>query len=520
MKKKCYVFGLALILVLSSILSGCGKEKETSVSTSQESAGTPTYGGSIVVGITNDLDSLDPHKAVAAGTREVLFNIFEGLVKPDSNGNLVPAVASDYDISEDGIKYTFTLKDDVKFHNGETVTADDVIYSLKRCAGLLEENDPDVKQVSALSIISEVNKVDEKTIELILSEPNTELIGYLTCAIIPADYSEQDTKPIGTGPFRFVSYEALGSLCMEKNEDYYIEGVPYLDQVTFKICADTDSAFMELLAGSIDVFPYLTQAQASQLTDKFNIEVGNTNLVQALFLNNAVEPFNDIRVRQALCYGIDRQAIIDLVGGGNGTIIGSNMFPNFKKYFANDLANSYSYDTTKAKQLLKEAGYENGFEFTITVPSNYQFHVDTAQVIVEQLKQIGVTAKIQLIEWASWLTDVYRERNFESTIIGLDSELVPGDVLLRYNSDSSKNFLNYANAEFDEFYQKAIKTTKEEEKVEFYHRLQALLSEDAASVYIQDPSSLVAVNKELGGYTFYPVYVQDMSCVYYMAAQN
>lgn len=519
MKKKCYVFGLVLILVLSSILSGCSKEAETSVS-SQEITGTPTYGGSIVVGITNDLDSLDPHKAVAAGTREVLFNIFEGLVKPDSNGNLVPAVASDYDISEDGMKYTFILKDGVKFHNGKIVTADDVVYSLKRCAGLLEENDPDVKQVSALSVISEINIVDEKTIELILSEPNTELIGYLTCAIVPADYTEQDTKPVGTGPFRFVSYEALGSLCMEKNEDYYIEGVPYLDQVTFKICADTDSAFMELVAGSIDVFPYLTQAQASQLTGKFNIEVGNTNLVQALFLNNAVEPFQDIRVRQALCYAIDRQAIIDLVAGGNGTIIGSNMFPNFKKYFAEDLVNAYSYDITKAKELLKEAGYENGFEFTITVPSNYQFHVDTAQVIVEQLKQIGVTAKIQLIEWASWLTDVYHDRKFESTIIGLDSELAPGDILLRYNSDSSKNFLNYANTEFDELYQKAIKTTKEEEKVEYYQQLQTLLSEDAASVYIQDPASLVAVNKELGGYTFYPVYVQDMSCIYYTTAQD
>lgn len=518
MKKKCYVFSLALILVLSSILSGCGnkedKSAETSVS-SQENASTPTYGGSIVVGITNDLDSLDPHKAVAAGTKEVLFNIFEGLVKPDSNGNLVPAVAKEYEISEDGTKYTFILKDGVRFHNGETVTADDVVYSIKRCAGLLEENDPNVKQVSALSIISEINIVDEKTIEIHLSEPNTELLAYLTCAIIPKDYTQQDTKPVGTGPFRFVSYEALGSFRMEKNEDYYIEGVPYLDEVTFKICADTDSAFMELLAGSIDIFPYLTQSQVSQLEGKFTIEVGNTNLVQALFLNNQAEPFNDVRVRQALCYAIDRQAILDLVAGGRGTMIGSNMFPNFKKYYAADLANVYSYNITKAKELLKEAGYENGFEFTITVPSNYQFHIDTAQVIVEQLKEIGVTAKIQLIEWASWLSDVYRERNFESTIIGLDSELAPGDILARYKSDASNNFLNYANVEFDELYDKAIKTTVEEEKVEYYQQLQTLLSEDAASVYIQDPACLVAVNQDLGGYTFYPVYVQDMSCVYY-----
>lgn len=514
MKKKSYVLRLVLVLMLSTILTACGTKEsdehtETSVS-SQENTDEITNGGSIVVGITNDLDSLDPHKAVAAGTREVLFNLFEGLVKPDSNGDLLPAVASDYDISKDGMKYTFTLRDGVKFHNGKTVTADDVVYSIKRCADFSIEKDKN----SALSIISEINIVDEKTVELVLSEPNTELIGYLTCAIIPDDYDEQDTKPVGTGPFRFVSYEALGSLVMEQNPDYYGQK-PYLDQVTFKICADTDSAFMELLAGSMDIFPYLTQAQASQLTANFKIEVGNSNLVQALFLNNAKAPFDDVRVRQALCYAIDRQAIIDLVAGGNGTIIGSNMFPNFKKYFAGELAEKYTYDIKKAKDLLQEAGYPDGFEFTITVPSNYQFHADTAQVIVEQLKQIGVTAKIQLIEWASWISDVYIARNYETTIIGLDSNLAPGDVLLRYNSDSGKNFVNYSNAAFDDTYQKAIKTISDDEKVTYYKQLQTILADDAASVYIQDPASLVAVNKKIGGYKFYPLFVQDMSCIYY-----
>lgn len=501
MKKKLNVFSLVFVLVLSTLLTACGSKKANEQT--------------VVVGITNDLDSLDPHKAVAAGTREVLFNIFEGLVKPNSNGDLVPAVAEDYEISEDGMKYTFTLRDKVKFHNGKTVTVDDVVYSIKRCAGLLEEKDPNIVQVSALSIISEINIVDEKTVELVLSEANTELLSYLTCAIIPEDYKQQDVAPVGTGPFKFVSYEALGSLVIEKNEDYYIEGVPYLDKVTFKISADTQSAFMELLAGTIDIFPYLTQTQASQLTSDYEIEVGNTNLVQALFLNNAVEPFDDVRVRQALCYAIDRQAILDFVAGGNGTIIGSNMFPNFKKYYDADLANRYSYDVDKAKELLKEAGYESGFSFTITVPSNYQFHVDTAQVIIEQLKEIGVTANIQQVEWASWLDDVYKGRNYEATIIGLDSELAPSDILLRYNSDNSKNFVNYSNEKFDEIYQLAIKTTDEEEKVAYYQQLQALLSEDAASVYIQDPASLVAVNKKLGGYTFYPVYVQDMSLIYF-----
>lgn len=496
MKKRSFLVGLFVLLCLA--FTACGSKKSRS---------------EIVVGVTADLDSLDPHKAVAAGTKEVLFNIFEGLVKPNSEGELVPAVASNYEISEDGMKYTFTLRPNVKFHNGDVVTAEDAVYSLKRCAGLLEENDPNVKQVSALSVISEINAANDETIEVILNAPNTELLAYLTCAIIPEDYKEQETKPVGTGPFRFVSYEALGSLVMEKNNDYYGEAAK-VDQVKFKICADTDSAFMELLSGSIDIFPHLTESNASQVGDNFTVEVGNSNLVQALFLNNDVEPLNDIRVRKALCYAVNRQSIIDLVSGGYGTIIGSNMFPNFKVYYADELVNIYDNNVEIAKELLKEAGYEDGFEFTITVPSNYQFHIDTAQIIVEQLKQIGVTAKIQQIEWASWLSDVYKERNYEATIIGLDADLAPGDMLARYRSDAHNNFVNYKNEQFDDLFAKAIATTKEEEKVEYYHMLQSLLTEDAASVYLQDPASLVAVSKRIGGYTFYPVYVQDMSCIY------
>lgn len=519
MKKKWNVVCIALVLVISTLFTACGHNKKNEeVKENVENKKDDkeiTQGGSIIVGITNDLDSLDPHKAEAAGTREVLFNIFEGLVKLNSEGELVPAVASEYNVSEDGMTYTFTLRDGVKFHNGDEVTVDDVVYSLKRCAGLLEESDPKVRVVSALSIVSSIDVVDEKTVKLTLNEANTELLGSLTCAIIPKDYTQQETKPIGTGPFKAVSYEALHSFVIQKNDDYYGDA-PYLDKVTFKVCADASSAFLELQAGNIDIFPYLTQAQASQLSKGYNIEVGNANVVQGLFLNNTSKPFDDIRVRQAMCYAIDRQAILDFVAGGKGTIIGSNMFANFTVYADDTLVNEYPYNVEKAKELLKDAGYESGFTFTITVPSNYQFHVDTAQVIVEQLKQVGITAQIQLVEWASWLDDVYRGRNFESTIIGLDGDLIPSEILTRYNSDSNKNFVNYSNPEFDRVFDLAVKTIDEDKKIEYYKELQAILAKDAASVYIQDPASLVAVNKKITGYQFYPVYVQDMSVIHYV----
>ena len=456
------------------------------------------------------MDSLDPHKAVAAGTKEVLFNVFEGLVKPDEEGNLIPAIAEDYKISPDGKLYTFTLRPNVKFHNGENVTVDDVIYSINRYMKINESTEP------VLSNIVEVSKEDDKTIKIQLEDSDTELIGYLTMSIIPKDYEEGEKPPAGTGPFKFDSYTPMENYKVVKNNDYYIEGEPYLDQVTFKVITNTDSVIIDLLSGSIDILAYLTSNQADQLQNDFRIEEGHMNLIQALFLNNKAKPFDNIKVRQALYYGIDRQAILDMVAGGKGDIIGSSMFTGFAKYYNEDLEDLYDNNIAKAKELLAEAGYPNGFSFTITVPSNYPFHVDTAQVIVEQLKEIGVDASIQQVEWASWLSQVYSERDYEGTIIGLDSQLAPKNVLERYHSEAGNNFINYNNPQFDEVFDKGIRTTDDLEKVDYYNKMQEILALDAASIYIQDPALLVAVNPKLGGYTFYPVYVQDMSKVYYM----
>ena len=512
MKKKLL---LALLMFsMTTALCGCNGGTETGSTPDDISSGTPADGGSIIVGITQDLDSLDPHIAVAAGTDEVLFNIFEGLVKPDKDGNFVEAVAGSYVISEDAMTYTFTLRENVKFHNGDTVTVEDVVYSLKRCAGLLDVQDPNVLVDSALSrSIAEIVAVDERTVELKLTGANTELLPYLTCAIIPCDYENQGTSPVGTGPFKFVSYAPLESFVVEKFEEYY--GTPaYLDKVTFKIYANSDAAFLELMAGTIDIFPYLTEEQAAQLSVKYSIEVGTMNLVQAMFLNNASAPFDNAKVRQAFCHAINRQEILEMLSGGRGTIINSGMTPGLASYY-NDSVEGYAYDVEMAKQLLNEAGYGNGLKITITVPSNYQYHMDTAQIIVEQLKKVGVTAEIKPVEWATWLTEVYKGREYQATIVGLDFNLAPSDVVKRYQSTASNNFVNYTNEEFDRMFTTALGTISEQEKVNQYKELQKLLSEDAASVYIQDPALLTAVNKDLGGYTFYPVYVQDMSLVYY-----
>ena len=465
----------------------------------------------ITIGIPQDIeDSLDPHKAVAAGTKEVLFNLYEGLVKPDSSGELQPAIASDYSISEDATTYTFTLREGVKFHDGSMVTAEDVKYSIDRCADTTN-GEP---LVEAYSNIKSVNIVDEKTVEVVLNTPDSDFLANMTTAVIPASNENPDTNPIGTGPYKYVSRSPQENFVVEKFDEYW--GTPAnIENVTFRVCANADAIVMNLQGGSIDMFARLTTTQASQLGDQFDVLEGTMNLVQALYLNNAVEPFNDERVRQALCYAVDPQGIMDLISDGKGTEIGSSMFPAFGKYYMPELNDVYSQDFDKAKELLAEAGYPDGFSFTITVPSNYQQHIDTAQVLVEQLKNIGVTAQIELVEWETWVSEAYTNRNFEATVVGVDaSNLTASALLARFVSDAPDNFINFSNADYDAAYARAEAAVDDAEKTEAFKECERLLAEHAANVYIQDLPCLVALNKKYAGYEFYPLYVQDISKLY------
>ena len=185
--------------------------------------------------------------------------------------------------------------------------------------------------------------------------------------------------------------------------------------------------------------------------------------------------------------------------------------PGNEKYAAIEGA---LYDK-KAKELLAEAGYPDGFTFTIKVPSNYQPHIDTATVLAEQLKAIGVTANIELIEWESWLSDVYKERQFEATVVGVDaSTLTAGALLGRFVSTAHNNFVNYNNADYDAAYENAQSATSDEEATKYYKECEKILTDTAANVYIQDMAELVALNKKYAGYEFYPLYIQDIAKLY------
>lgn len=513
MKKKLLALFLALVMV-GAVLPGCGDgSKDPGGQGNNGKTGEPVKGGEITVGIAQDLDdSLDPHQTVAAGTREVLFNIFEGLVKPNSDGEMIPAVAEKYTLSEDGTTYTFTLREGVKFHNGQTVTAEDVVYSINRCAAVPEGQEKPL--VAAFSAVKSVEALDEKTVAVTIAQRDLEFISYMTAAIIPADYENQDTAPVGTGPFKFVSRTPQQDFVMERFEDYW--GAPaWLDKVTYKICENADALVMNLNGGSIDLCAHLTSAQASQLNQNFQVLEGTMNLVQAIYLNNQAKPFDNQLVRQALCYAIDRQGIMDMVADGHGTAVGSSIYPAFTKYFLPELVDKYPHDVAKAKELLTQAGYPDGFDMTISVPNNYQPHMDTAEVVAEQLREAGINVTIQPVEWSTWLDTIYNGRQFQATVVGVDAANMTARAMLeRFTSDYAKNFINYSNPAYDALFQQAINATDEATQTDLYKQMETMLADTAANVYIQDLCDLVAMRQDLGGLKFYPIYVLDLSTVY------
>lgn len=495
----------------ASAAASAAASSSASSATQVSSTTAKKEGGKVTVLILQDLDFLDPHQAVAAGTNEVLFNLFEGLLKPNEKGELLPALAESYDVSPDGLTYTFKIRGGVKFHNEQTLTSADVKYSYARLAGL----DTGKPLQAAFDGVKSVEAPDDATVTITLKARNSSFLTALTAAVIPSGYQDSNKNPVGTGPFKFKSYTPGQGLVVDKFADYWQKGVPSLDEVEFRIITDPQAGLLALKSGEVDIYPRIGTEQLEEVSKDFNTISVPQNLVQLVVLNNDRKPFNDVRVRQALNYAINKDEIIEGVALGKGTKLGSNLSPVLAKYYQDGLDDTYKTDLEKAKSLLKDAGYPNGFETTLSVPSNYQFHVDTAQVVVAQLEQIGVKVKIEPVEWAVWLDRIYKGRDYDSTIIGLDGRLDPYQILNKYLSDSPNDFFNYKNPEFDSTLQAAVAETDDSKRVDLYKKAQTILTQDAAAIYIMDPNTNIALNKKLAGYKTYPLYVQDLSSVYF-----
>lgn len=516
MKKQVLLKIISAFLIAAACFSfvACasgGNESSADSSKAGSSAAQMSQGGDFTLGLQTQPDHLDPYLASTADSRQILFNIFEGLVKPDKDGNLQCAVAENYTMSDDATSYTFKIRKGIKFHNGSEVTADDVKYSLDTAGGLTTGK----ILVSALKNVKSVETQDTSTVKINLKKADYDFLPYLTVAIVPKGYTQQDTHPVGTGPFKFASYTPQQSLVLEKNKDYWQKDLPHLDKITFKLESDSNALLTDLQGGSVDGAS-ITNSVASQLGSGFNIIQSNSNSVQLLALNNKSKPFDNKLVRQAVSYALDPDEIIKTACLGKGVRCGTPVIPGLKKYFDSSLTNAYDQNIEKAKALLKQAGYANGFSMTITVPSNYAVHVDSAQVIVSELKKAGITAQIKQVDFATWLSSVYKNREYQSTVVSVDgATLSPKSYLSRYVSTDSNNFVNYSSTQYDKVYQTAAAEKDETKRVELYKNAQQILSQDAASVYIQDISASNALKDGVKGFTAYPLYVFDASTLYY-----
>ena len=476
---KKLVVGLAVGLCLV----GCGQEETKKVK-------------ELKTTMTMDIDSLNPHKIVSSGTEEIMFNVYEGLLMPGVDGSLQPAIAESWKISDDGKVYTFKIRKGVKFHDGTTLTPKDVVFSLNRMGG--KDGFPPAKAL--LAEMESVKAVGDDEVEIRLPKTNSGFIYALTMGIVPeANKDNLEKNPIGTGPFKVKEYSREQELVLERFDDYWGNKAK-LDRVVVYITPNSETAFLKLLSGEIDMLSRVDSKRVNELKN-FNNVYGPQNTVQIFALNNAVEPFNDIRVRKAINYAIDKDEIIKGVMDGNGIKLETNMSPVMKKYVIPNIGQKR--DIEKAKQLLKESGHEH-FSFTIKAPSNYIMHVNTAEIIAQQLKEVGIDVKIETVEWTTWLSDVYSGRKYEATIIGLSGKLDPYSVLRRYTTTYKNNFFNFSNEEYDRLIDEAKHSNDDALITKNYKRAQEIIRDQQAAIYIMDPELMTSLDKRIKGFEYYP----------------
>jgi len=460
-------------------------------------------------GVTTEPLTLDPlSPSNTADGNSILFNVFEGLVKPDTEGRMVLCLAESVSIEEQGRIYNFRIRRNVFFHDGSPLKTADVHFSLETAmeAGF-----------NGFNAIENIESEEDYHIRITLRNPDPDFLPFLTVGIVKAGSTGRDRNANGTGPYFIESYTIQQSLVLRKFENYWQENVPNLDKITIVFFADSDALVLGLHGGSIDGAG-LPGSLAQQLrADRFEIVPGYSSMVQLLALNNAAPPFNDILVRKAVNYGIDIQEIINTAFYGQGEPSGSPLIPGLSVYYEQSLVNPYPVNPVKARELLEEAGFgQQRLSFTITVSSNFTMHVDTAQVIAAQLSRIGVNVNIQLVDWATWLSDVYFGRNYQATIISLDSSVVsPKGFLSRYRSNSPVNFINFSNADFDRVFEAVSVESEEQRRIALYKEAQKIISDNAASVFIQDILGFRAFRTgAYGGVLNYPLYVIDFASIY------
>ncbi len=421
---------------------------------------------------------LDPTSAAAGAIDSVLYsNVFEGLTRFMGDGSIVPGLAKSWEISDDGLTYTFKLHEGVVFHDGSSMDAEDVKFSLDR----INADDSTNAQKALYSAISEVNVIDPLTVEVKLTEANGSMLFNLAWgdAVIVAPETIDNIKqtPIGTGAFKFDSWTQGDKVELSRFADYWGEPAK-LEKATFKFISDPTAAFAAMMAEDVDVFsgfPAPENLPQFEADARFQVIVGSTEGETILAMNNKQAPFDNKLVREAVAHAIDRQAIIDGAMFGLGTPIGTHFAPHNPAYI--DLTGSSAYDPEKSKALLAEAGMPDGFETTLDLPPP-SYARRGGEIIASQLAEVGITAKINNVEWAQWLETVFNGKNFGLTIV---SHTEPMDVGIYANPEY---YFQYDNPALQELMTKLSSTTDEGMRSQMLGDAQRIIAEDYVNAYL------------------------------------
>ncbi len=465
---------------------------------------------SIVLGMQLEPPHLNPTGGAAAAIDEVVYaNVFEGLTRYGPDGSIRPALAHSWDISDDGLVYTFHLNTGVTFHDGSTFDAADVKFSLDRARGADSTN----AQKALFAGIADVSVIDDHKVQVTLLNPNgtfTTNMAWGDAIILDPDSAEMAvTNPIGTGPFRFKEWIQGDRIELVRNDDYWGEPVT-LATATFKFISDPTAAFSAMMAGDIDAFPGFPSPETLTMFEgdpSFTVIVGSTEGETILSTNNKAEHLRDVRVRQAIAHAINREEIVDGAMFGFGTPIGTHFAPHNPDYL--DLTEQSAHDPEKAIQLLAEAGYADGLTLRLMLPPP-SYARRGGEIVAAQLRDVGIGTEISNLEWAQWLEQVFRGKDYDLTIV---SHTEPNDIGIYARPDY---YFQYDNADFQGLIAELSVTSDPGARTELLHRAQRMIADDYVNGYLFQLAKLGVANAKIVGlWANSPTQANDLTGVYW-----
>lgn len=476
--------------------------------------GQPHYGGVLQAGMQTDPVGLDPHLTNATSTRNMLENVYDTLVMFDSSGRIVPGLAESWEISDDGLRWTFTLRQGVVFHDGTPLSASDVAFSINRI------RDPEVGSPRAASFaaVESVEAVDDTSVLITLSEPFSPLLAILAFSTnvilseaVLTEHGDAQEVVIGTGPFEFVEYLPQTRLVLERNAEYW--GVdedgnplPYLDGITFVFYPDPAARTTAIQTGSVDFIEYVPAADVSVLEADPSVEVvgGLSANFRSLYLNMTEPPLDDVRVRQAIAHAIDEQEVVDLALFGAGGIVATGTTIPAGNYYAIESSPYTGRDLERARELLAEAGLENGFDLELYVTSTYDFLRDPAEVIQSHLADLNIRVSISAEDWGVYLPRVL-ESDFQATVLGTSGQADPDEYLFgSFHSTGGLNLSLLDDPEVDELLERGRQVVDEAERREIYLAAQERILELVPQVFIFHSAQYEALQDRVHGFEHFP----------------